>query len=131
MSQTANDIDEKMTHSNPWDVSNLQKASERIFAHDIAEKMYLQRAAVAMSYGFPASVVTRNPPDPPASQPAPQKKNSLWPILLTAASCIGGTGLGAWSISNFFQPEVKKEIETVIETIEPEVAVSSEVIPPE
>lgn len=116
---------------NPWDLENQRQALGNIFAHDVAEKMYMQRAAVAMSYGFPPHLATRPDLSPVKEQapepPVTKRKIPAWAIALLG-TVLGG-GIGGVTISQLIGT-AETVRETITETVEPAVEVVSEITPP-
>jgi len=109
------------------------------FAHDVAEKQMLQRAAMAMGYGLNPNAVTRHTPrekpsnNTTTSTTTNNSRGSLLGVALGVGSTLlaGGLGLGAFNlIASMAEPTGKPEtkIEKVVEpgekwdfNIEPEL----------
>lgn len=133
MTQPNDPLQQLVPQGNPWDLDSVKKQLGNMFVHNMAEQQYLQRAAVALSYGISPHAVTRY--EPSQEQPVPQapaKKKSWLPLALGIAAALSGGGLGGLAISQLINLDPK----TITETIEvpgdpPAVEVSSDVIPPE
>ena len=134
MTQQNDPLQQLIPQGNPWDLESVKKQLGNMFVHNMAEQQYLQRAAVALSYGISPHAVTRYEPKQEGEAPAqqvPARKNWL-PLVLGAVAALSGGGIGGLAISQLLNIGQK----VVTETIEvpgdaPSVEVISDVIPPE